>query len=72
MCEEEEEEGGGRVSLEVVVDPRRRDAVRVKQLAFGEVALSRSRLARAHSARSRAERPHAGGAAGTRSGARAP
>ena len=24
----EEEEGGGRVSLEVVVDPRRRDAVR--------------------------------------------
>ena len=36
----EEEEGGGRVSLEVVVDPRRRDAVRVKKLALGEVALA--------------------------------
>ena len=36
----EEEEGGGRVSLEVDVDPRRRDAVRLKQLAFGEVALA--------------------------------
>ena len=34
-----EEEGGGRVSLEVVVDPRRRDTVREKQLALGEVAL---------------------------------
>ena len=38
MCAEEE--GGGRVSLEVVVDPRRRDAVRVKKLALGEVALA--------------------------------
>ena len=36
----EEEEGGGRVSLEVVVDPRRRDAVRVKKLALDEVALA--------------------------------
>ena len=39
----EEEEGGGRISLEVVVDPRRRDAVRVKKKtkrALREVALA--------------------------------
>ena len=32
--------GGGRVSLKVVVYPRCRDAVRVKQLAFGEFELA--------------------------------
>ena len=36
----EEEEGGGRVSLDVLVDPRRRDAVRLKQHALGEGALA--------------------------------